>query len=86
MLSITRIQSGDAYNVASGRSLAVRCFLDGLVARAGVPVKVREGGDGGASDHVGGDATKLRRETGWAPRFTLEQTLGDTLEYWRRQP
>jgi GDP-4-dehydro-6-deoxy-D-mannose reductase len=86
VLLMERGRSGDAYNVASGRSLAVRCFLHGLVARAGVPVKVREGGDGGASDHVGGDATKLRRETGWAPRFTLEQTLGDTLEYWRRQP
>ena len=30
-------------------------------------------------------AGKLRRATGWAPVFSLEQTLRDTLEYWQRQ-
>ena len=29
------------------------------------------------------DADKLRRETGWAPEFSLDQTLRDTLEHWR---
>jgi GDP-4-dehydro-6-deoxy-D-mannose reductase len=29
------------------------------------------------------NAGKLRRETGWAPAFSLEQTLRDTLEFWR---
>jgi len=31
------------------------------------------------------NADKLRRETGWAPHFTLDQTLTDTLAYWRQQ-
>jgi GDP-4-dehydro-6-deoxy-D-mannose reductase len=30
------------------------------------------------------DAGKLRRETGWAPALSLEQTLRDTLEFWRK--
>jgi GDP-4-dehydro-6-deoxy-D-mannose reductase len=30
------------------------------------------------------DASKLRREIGWQPRFTLAQTLADTLAYWRQ--
>ncbi len=29
------------------------------------------------------DAGKLRAATGWEPRFTTEQTLADTLDYWR---
>jgi nucleoside-diphosphate-sugar epimerase len=29
------------------------------------------------------DSGKLRRETGWEPRFALDQTLKDTLDYWR---
>jgi GDP-4-dehydro-6-deoxy-D-mannose reductase len=29
---------------------------------------------------------RQRRETGWAPRYTLDQTLADTLAYWRSQP
>jgi GDP-4-dehydro-6-deoxy-D-mannose reductase len=34
---------------------------------------------------VRADAAKLRRETGWAPRFSLDQTLTDMLAYWRQK-
>ena len=30
------------------------------------------------------DAGKLRRETGWAPSYSLDQTLADTLMAWRQ--
>ena len=30
------------------------------------------------------DVGKLRRETGWSPRYSLDRTLADTLEAWRR--
>ena len=29
------------------------------------------------------DASKLRAATGWEPRFSIEQTLADMLDYWR---
>jgi GDP-4-dehydro-6-deoxy-D-mannose reductase len=32
-----------------------------------------------------GDATRLREATGWQPTITLEQTLHDMLEDWRRR-
>ena len=32
---------------------------------------------------VRASAARLRQETGWAPRFSLDQTLADTLDYWR---
>ena len=35
---------------------------------------------------IRGDAGKLRREIGWTPAFSLNQTLADTLDYWRKQP
>jgi GDP-4-dehydro-6-deoxy-D-mannose reductase len=35
---------------------------------------------------VRANATRLRNEIGWQPRFTLEQSLLDTLDYWRGQP
>ena len=31
-----------------------------------------------------GDATRLRRETGWRPEIPFDQTLDDLLNYWRR--
>lgn len=30
-----------------------------------------------------GDPSKLRRDTGWEPKLSLEQTLKETLDYWR---
>jgi GDP-4-dehydro-6-deoxy-D-mannose reductase len=32
-----------------------------------------------------GDPTRLRAATGWEPRISLEQTLRDLLEDWRRR-
>jgi len=29
------------------------------------------------------DARRLRRRTGWRPLIPLDQTLADTLDYWR---
>jgi GDP-4-dehydro-6-deoxy-D-mannose reductase len=30
-----------------------------------------------------GDASKFRARTGWEPKIPLEQTLADSLDYWR---
>jgi len=30
------------------------------------------------------DVSKIRNEIGWRPQRTLDQTLIDTLEYWRQ--
>jgi nucleoside-diphosphate-sugar epimerase len=39
-----------------------------------------------AENHVvRANATRLRNEIGWQPQFSLEQTLQDTLNYWREQ-
>ncbi len=35
---------------------------------------------------IWGDCGKLREATGWAPQITLEQTIGDMLDYWRTKP
>jgi GDPmannose 4,6-dehydratase len=29
-----------------------------------------------------GDATKIRRETGWSPQIPLEKMLRDLMDYW----
>ena len=34
---------------------------------------------------VQGDATRIRAELGWSPKIRVEQTLLDTLEYWRAE-
>ena len=34
---------------------------------------------------VYGSAEKFRQQTGWEPQIPFEQTLRDTLDYWRGQ-
>jgi GDP-4-dehydro-6-deoxy-D-mannose reductase len=60
-----------------------------LLALAGVPIQVEQQVEPArAADNllVRADASRLQREIGWQPRIPLEQTLADTLNYWRLQP
>ena len=61
----------------------------GQIALARVPIQVEQQVEPArATDNllVRADASRLRREIGWQPRIPLEQTLADTLNYWRQQP
>lgn len=81
-------RSGEAYNVGSGQTYAMQTVLERLIALSGVAVEVRQKANLlRATDAaiVRADAGKLRRETGWSPRFNLDQTLSDLLTYWREQ-
>jgi GDP-4-dehydro-6-deoxy-D-mannose reductase len=88
VLLMERGRTGEAYNVARGQSWSMQEVLDQLLAIAGVTVQVRT-----AQDLVRKtdqsvcrvDAGKLRRDTGWKPSYELEQTLRDTLTFWRAQ-
>jgi GDP-4-dehydro-6-deoxy-D-mannose reductase len=78
-------RSGEAYNVGSGRSYSMQTVLDRLVALAGVEVTVRRRTDllrRADTQQVLVSADRLRAETGWTPRYDLQQTLQDTLDYW----
>lgn len=88
VLLMQRGRTGDVYNVGSGQSYAMQTVLERLLILSGVAVEVRQQADRlRATDTalVRANAAKLRRETGWAPRFSLDQTLNDLLTYWRKQ-
>jgi GDP-4-dehydro-6-deoxy-D-mannose reductase len=77
-----------AYNVCSGRAVAIREVLDMLVGLARVPIKVRVDPARFRPNDVPlllGDPSRLRDELGWTPTIPLEQTLNDILQYWRRE-
>lgn len=79
-------RTGEAYNIGSGVSTSMATVLDRLVALTGLRVEVRTRADlmrPAEQAIVQVDAGKLRRETGWQPAYTLEQTLKDTLAAWR---
>jgi GDP-4-dehydro-6-deoxy-D-mannose reductase len=82
-------RSGEAYNIASGSLHSIQSVLERLLALTGLKVEVRQRAELVRSTEIAGvrvDTTKLRQETGWAPRYSLDETLRDTLAFWRKQP
>lgn len=78
---------GDVYNVCSGKGYKVRDLLNQLIAMAKKKVEVKEL-DPAKLRPIDdplfiGDNSKMRK-LGWEPQVPIEQTLKDTLEYWRR--
>jgi GDP-4-dehydro-6-deoxy-D-mannose reductase len=78
--------AGRPYNICSGRAWKVGDLLDELLHAARVPIRVVPDPDllrPVDVPVVQGDASRIRAEVGWAPRIPVEQTLSDTLEWWR---
>jgi GDP-4-dehydro-6-deoxy-D-mannose reductase len=89
LLLMERGRTSEAYNAASGAVYSMQTVLEHLLALARVPIQVRQQPRlvrATETAIVRADAGKLRRETDWKPHFRLDQSLADTLDYWRRQP
>ena len=78
---------GEAYNVCSSQGRKIRDILDKMLSFSGarISVEVDEKKFRPADDPIFvGDNTKLRG-LGWAPQVGIEQSLKDTLDYWRQK-
>jgi GDP-4-dehydro-6-deoxy-D-mannose reductase len=81
-------EAGEIYNVCSGTATTMKEILRQLVMLARVPVEVREDPARMRPADVPvsvGDASKLRRATGWAPRIPLPAALRAVYESALRQ-
>ncbi|HZT83577.1 MAG TPA: GDP-mannose 4,6-dehydratase [Gemmataceae bacterium] len=88
-LLLEKGRPGEAYNVGTGQAWSMREVLDRLLRLTGLRVEVRQAGGlvrATETAAIRADATRLRQETGWSPRYSLDQTLADTLDYWRHAP
>lgn len=71
------------YNVASGRSVAMRDVLAQIVSFARCSIEVESRAERIRPAEIPrmlGDATRIRQATGWEPEIPLEQTLVETLD------
>ncbi len=86
---LDRGEPGEVYNLCSGRPWAIQQVLDFLLGESrskGIsvetdPARLRP------SDVMvlDGDPSKIRNATGWAVEIPFEQTLRDSLAYWRQR-
>ncbi len=74
---------GEIYNVASGQGVSLEDLffrLADLIGVRPIPEADPELVRGGDILHLVGDAAKLRAATGWAPRYSLDDTLRDVVD------
>lgn len=81
-------EKGETYNVGQGRAVAIETILQMILSLSKEPIRVDT--DPAKLRPVDvpvieADITKLQQATGWSPEIPLEQTLGETLEYWRNR-
>ena len=87
-LIIEKGRPGEAYNVASGLAYSIRRLLDILLGLSAIDIEVQV--DPARLrpvdvPEIRGDSAKLRRDTGWQPSLTFEETLKDVLADCRRR-
>jgi GDP-4-dehydro-6-deoxy-D-mannose reductase len=85
-LLLERGQAGEVYNVGSGESHRIQDLLDVLLSLARVSIRVETDPARLRPNDVPDlvcDSRRLREATGWQPRYRLEDTLRDLLDYER---
>jgi GDP-4-dehydro-6-deoxy-D-mannose reductase len=85
-LVITQGEAGEVYNIGSGQPCSVQSLLDILLSLSRLSIRVEiDPSRLRPSDTPLSycDASKVRAATGWVPQISFEQTLRDTLDYWR---
>jgi GDP-4-dehydro-6-deoxy-D-mannose reductase len=83
------ITCGKVYNVCGGAPLKMRYYTEKLLEHSGLtdveqridqnlwrPIDIQ---------YQDGDATRIREELGWEPKYTIDGTLDDLLKYWLKK-
>lgn len=87
-LLIMKGTAGETYNVGSGNAMAIQDILDMIVGMSSADIAVEIDKNKIRPVDVPvieADITKINRETGWKPVISIEQTIRETLDYWRAQ-
>jgi len=87
-LALEKGKSGEVYNICQEKCWSIREMLDQLLALTTARVDVKTDPSRMRPSDVMlllGDCSKFRADTGWKPVIPFEQTLRDTLDYWRGQ-
>jgi len=81
-------QSGCIYNVCSGRTYVIRDVLERLLLQTQAEIKIESDPERWRPQDnplLLGDPKRLKDELGWTPSISLDHTLNDLLNYWRKR-
>lgn len=80
-------KAGETYNVGSGKAMKIRDILDIIISFStkDIEVKIDEAKLRPIDvPLIEPDITKINECTGWLPQIPIEQTIKETLDYWRK--
>ena len=80
--------SGKIYNIGRGRAVSIQYILDTALSLANTDIQVKNDPERmRASDIpiIEPDVSGIFADTGWKAEITVEQTIEDTLNYWRKE-
>lgn len=87
-LLIQKGERGETYNIGSGHAIAIEEILHRILSMSTSPIEAKVAPEKLRPVDVPiieADISKITACTGWRPEILLEQTLRETLEYWRRE-
>lgn len=85
-LAALKGRRGEAYNLCATRTYQIEEILRTAVRLSGVKAEIRPVSRlMRPSDEkiIFGTTQKIRRDTGWGPQYSIEQTLSSMLAYWQ---
>ena len=85
-LIVEKGRPGEVYNVCSGKAFTAKEILERLVKMAKCEIRIVQ--DPARfrpidTPIICGNHNKLTEQTGWSPKFTLDDILLDAITYWR---
>lgn len=81
-------KAGEVYNLCSGQSRSIESILKLMLKMSERSIKIKVDRERLRKSDIPilrGSYRKAANHFGYAPRYTLKQTLADTLDYWRAQ-
>jgi GDP-4-dehydro-6-deoxy-D-mannose reductase len=86
VLAMKMGEPGEAYNIGSGQPRSVRQMLDIMLANCSIKIAEEIDPDKLRPSDTPisyADPAKFKRQTGWEPQISFEQTCVDILNDWR---
>ncbi len=87
-LLIRKGETGETYNIGSGRAIVIEDILNMILSKSKTKIQVEKDPSRFRPVDVPtieADTRKVYEVTGWVPKIPLEQTIQETLDYWRRK-
>ena len=80
-------KSGETYNVGSGKAVSIESMLDKILSHSEAKIEVRTDPSKLRPSDVpviAADISKITADTGWKPEISVDETIINILDYWRR--